>query len=265
MSRPPLVTLRATSPPMGERDGNSELIRLVQHTFRSRLESDGVYGPRTRAVVADWQWRTGAPNHAGAITPDELVVLLGYRHRPAEWRKRAAARQGMENPAAVVVPARRALEIVPASEWNPLTPRRPHAAAPWYPGIPHVIHWFGPGVAAEDDDAGIAMNVGFARYHQLTLGWNYYAYSLAVLRSGLVLDGRGANARTAATGNQTANAYPSILVLCGTGTPTPTEIQLDVLATLRERYGWGRRYNHLEFTSTACPGPDLSAWVNSHR
>lgn len=265
MSRPPLVTLRATSPPMGERDGNAELVRRVQHAFRSRLEVDGSYGPRTRAVVADWQWRTGAPNHAGAITPAELLVLLGYRKRDAEWRARAVQRRGKENPQAIIVQDRPKLEIVPAAEWNPLTPRRPHAVAPWYPGIPHVIHWFGPGLAPADDDAAIEVSRGHARYHQLTLGWNYYAYSFNVLRSGLVLEGRGPNARTAATGNNIANAYPSILVFCGTETPEPTDVQLQIVAALRERYGWGRRSKHSEWNSTACPGPPLSAWVNANR
>lgn len=266
MPRPPLVLLRATQPPMGESDGNEALVRLVESRWAG-LEEDGIYGPRDRNTVASWQWRVGAPNIKGAITPAELQVLLGYRKRPKDWVKRAKERAGKPSPhQPEPVDERRELEFVPAERWNPLTPRNRPSSAPWYEGIPHVVHWFGPGaVATGGDDAEIAQLVGFAEYHQLRLGWNYFAYSMAILTSGKIAMGRGPNVRTAATGNNTGNGYPSVLLMAGVDTPAPTDAQLGVLEALRAHYAWGRRLKHSELNSTACPGPEISAWVQLHR
>lgn len=266
MSRPPLVTLRATAPPMGESDGNTALVRLVESRWAG-LEEDGVYGPRDRNAVANWQWRVGAPNFRGAITPAELQVLLGYRKRPKDWVRRAKQRAGTPSPhTPEPVDERPALEFIPAEVWNPLTPRNAHAVARWYEGIPHVVHWFGPGaVAAGGDDQELEQLRGFARYHQERLRWNYFAYSLAILTSGKVAMGRGPNVRTAATGNNTGNGYPSVLLMAGVDTPNPTDAQLATLQALRAHYGWGRRLKHSELNSTACPGPSISAWVQIHR
>ena len=265
MSRPPLVTLRATVPAMGEVDGNGALVRLVQERWKV-LEIDGVYGSRTRNAVASWQWRVGAPNFRGAITPAELVVLLGYRERPAEWVARAKARAGQPSPhEPEKVIERPTLHFIEREVWCPFTPRK-LAFTPHNHGIPHVVHWFGPGaVAFGGEDAEIAQCVRFADYHQNRLRWSFFAYNFAVLTSGTVLIGRGPNVRSAATGNALGNTYPSVLVMCGTETPTPTIDQLDTLRALRAHYGWGRRLNHFELSPTACPGPDLTAWVNANR
>lgn len=259
--RPPLVTLRLTSPPM-----RGDLVREVQHRFRGHgLEQDGVYGCRTAARVADWQWRVGARNHAGAIVPEELLVLLGYRKRPGEWVSRARERAGRRNPRAVTcAPPAPALEIIPRSRWCDFLPRGV-SAAPHPPGVPHVVHWVGPGRAAEGRQAGIEQVLGFARYHRFTLGWADLAYNFAILRDGAVLEGRGDNVRGAHSGHNTANGYPGVLVVCGTETPAPNERQLEVLQELRRTKQWGRRTGHIEWVSTACPGPVLMPWIRSHR
>lgn len=264
MGAPRIVALRPTDPPMGERDGNSELVRAVQARFKV-LEVDGSYGPRTRAAVARWQWRVGAPNHKGAIPPVELVVLLGYRKPPREWRKAQKARLGKENPwQPPAAPPRRDLEFVPYEKWCNI-PWGGLSYANHPAGMPHVVHWFGPGSALDDDAKAVEQAVGFAKYHRYVLGWSGFAYNFAVLRSGLILVGRGANKRSAATGNNVGNTYPSVLLMAGTGTPEATKVQLETLQAMREHFRWGRRLNHLELSATSCPGPMLAPWVRAHR
>ena len=265
-ARPAFVTLRVTDPRMGAEDGNGDLVRAVQYALRSRgIEQDGVYGPQTAYWVAEWQWRVGSYNYAGAITPDELLVLLGYRKLPVDWRDRVKLRKDKPNPEQPELPQPvTELRIIQRSAWCPFTPRG-FSAVNWAPGVPHVIHWFGPGSAPDDDTAAIAKCVEFARYHQFTHGWSYFAYSYAILRSGLVLEGRGDNVRTAATGNSLGNTYPSVMLFCGTDTPEPTPIQYEVLQLLRERGKWGRRLMHSELSATSCPGPVISPWVQNHR
>lgn len=261
--RPRFVTLRLTDPRMGDVDGNSDLVRAVQSVWAG-LEVDGKFGPEVSAKVADWQWRVGAPNHAGAITPGELQVLLGYVRRPREWVARAKERAGKANPTPVEVPVRAELTFVPRERWCPYTPRG-FSVAPHAPGVPHVVHWFGPGRPADGDDAQTQQCVGFAHYHQFTLGWAFFAYNWAVLSSGLVLVGRGENVRSAATGSSVGNTYPSVLLMAGTEHAEASPEQLASLQALRERYGWGRRLKHSELHSTACPGPWISPWVNENR
>jgi len=263
-ARPPLVTLRATDPPMGESDGNGPLIRLVQERWKV-LEVDGVYGPRTRNAVASWQWRVGAPNFRGAITPQELLVLLEYRERPEEWVARAKARAGKPSPhEPEKVTARASVEYVPLESWCPIPPRGQFSFAPHPEGVPHVVHWFGHGAPAATIDGQINQCVGFAREH-MRRGYVGVAYNFILLTNGLCLVGRGLRARSAATGSNLGNTYPSVLVMCGTEAPAPTIDQLDSLKAMRHEHGWGRRLCHHELSPTACPGPDLTAWVNANR
>lgn len=278
--RPGFVTLRLTNPRMGEGDSRAPLVRAVQHRLRGYgIEQDGVYGPRTSWAVSVWQERVGSLNVMGAISPAELLVLFGHVKPPAEWiarrgdaarRTRARARQAELARLADIERPVGQLRIVARESWLPFSPsgvsRVVHAA-----GVPHVVHWFGPGRAAVGYDAGVAQCVGFGRYHRFTLGWADFAYNWAILRDGedgrlcTVLEGRGRHVRGAHSGHSLANTYPGVLVLCGTDSPTPTDEQLATLAALREQETWGRRTGHLEWSPTSCPGPVLWPWVQAHR
>lgn len=280
-ARPPLATLRLTNPRMGADDSRGPLIRTVQRNLRGYgITEDGVYGPRTAWAVAVWQERSGAPNTGGAVTPAELLVLLGHRRVPADWVQRRrdpgrraearAAQAGLARLADAERPIGR-LTVIPRDTWCTV-PRGPVSRVVWQPGVPHVVHWFGPGVAADGYDAGVRQVNGFAAYHRYRLRWTDLAYSYAVLRderpgTGLatVLEGRGRNVRGAHSGHNQANTYPGVLVVCGTGTPTATDPQLRSLQALREQELWGRRTGHLEWSPTACPGPHLWPWVQAHR
>jgi hypothetical protein len=251
------------------------LVRAVQHALRNTgIEQDGVYGPESASVVAQWQWRDGAYYHRGAVAPAELEVLLGRRRRDQAWLRRRRERVGKPNPTPIPlvhqVLIRPRLEIVERDVWLPFPPAG-RSVVSHYAGIGHVVHWFGPGTAAETRAAGVAQCVGFARYHRFTLGWADLGYNFAILRDGsgdrlcTVLEGRGDNVRGAHSGHNVANAQPGVLVLCGTGTPRPTDAQLRTLQELRRVKKWGRRTGHLEWSATSCPGPVLTPWVLSHR
>lgn len=264
--RPAFTTLRLTQPRMGDGDGTTDLVLAVQHALRAYgIPQSGRFDEWTVWATADWQWRVGCPRTLGALTPDDLTILLGYRDLPSSWRVVAKDRKGTQNPNRPAKPKPEfELRIIPRGEWCPFTPRG-FSTVNWSPGVPHVVHWFGPGAAPDGDDAGIEMCVGFARYHQFTHGWSYFAYSYSVLRSGLVLEGRGDNVRTAATGNSVGNTYPSVMLMAGTETPEPTPEQYKALEALRQRGTWGRRLKHSELSSTSCPGPAISAFVESNR
>lgn len=270
MAAPKLEVVRLTDPLT-----RGPLIRAIQHALRNTgIEQDGIYGFKTASTVAQWQWRDGAQYHRGAIPPAELEVLLGLRRRDVAWLKRRRERVGKPNPTpipkthpAVIIPK---LEIVDRDAWLDFRPKA-ISVARHYPGIGHVVHWFGPGAAVPSRSGGIAQCVGFARYHRFTHGWADIGYNFLILRDGTgddlctVLEGRGDNVRGAHSGNNTANAQPGVLVLCGTGTPAPTASQLKTLQVLRQVKKWGRRTGHREWSSTSCPGPVLWPWVQSHR
>lgn len=283
MAPPRMVTLRLTKPRMGvpSNDGNAALIEAVQYRLRGYgIEQDGTYGPRTALAVAVWQERVGCPHVAGAIVPSELLVLLGYRKVPSEWvanrgdPARAHRAYGWQTRLKIMArderPSGESLVIIPRSSWCPYGIRG-RSVVNHYAGVPHVVHWFGPGAAATTRAGGIAQTVGFARYHIYTLGWADLGYNWVILRDGAngglctVLEGRGRDTRGAHSGHNTANTYPGVLVLCGTSTPTPTSEQYATLQALRTKERWGRRYGHIEFYSTSCPGPVLWPWVKSHR
>jgi hypothetical protein len=284
MSRPRIVTLKLTTPRMGRAssDGNAALVADVQHRLRGYgIEQDGTYGARTSLAVSTWQERAGAPHIAGAIVADELLVLLGFRKVPGDWvarrgdleRAKAADRYQQrlaEIAATERPPSGGALRIIERNDWCDFAPRAVTPAI-HAPGVPHVVHWFGPGRAAIGLEAGIAQTLSFAHYHHDRLDWSDIGYNWIILRDsargGLctVLVGRGRNVRGAHSGNNTANGYPGVLILAGTDSPTPTPEQYATLVALRTHERWGRRTGHLEWTSTSCPGPVLWPWVLANR
>lgn len=289
-TRPPFRPLRLTAPRrMGDRDGNRALVQAVQEVIAGYgIEQDGVYGPRTAMGASLWKERAGAPTVHGALSVDELVIMLGHggygyarRPLPREWIRRrddpARRAQALDHrrqlarlAAAERPPATQTLRIIAREQWCTV-PRGGISVVRHAPGVPHVVHWFGPGTAATDLAGGIAQVNGFARYHRYDLGWVDLGYNWAILRDGhdgqlcTVLEGRGRNVRGAHSGHNVANTYPGVLVLCGTSTPAPTREQLLTLQALRTAERWGRRHGHIEFFSTTCPGPVLWPWVQTNR
>lgn len=130
------------------------------------------------------------------------------------------------------------------------------------------IHWLGEPAAAGLDDHQVLRNT--QRYHMDSKGWADIAYSFAVGRSrpDTAYELRGWGIQGGHTEGHNSQAM-AIVFLLGEG-ERPTETQL---TTAREILadGVNRGYSaklvrpHNAVRSTACPGPDLTGWVNAGR
>ncbi len=126
-----------------------------------------------------------------------------------------------------------------------------------------AIHWEGPrmGVFPHTSCAGYVR--GIQNYHMDTQGWSDIAYNLIVCPHGYVFEGRGVGRRSAANGGTDSNsdAY-AICYLSGEGDAFTDEAKgaINEAALLLVPAGpiWKR---HRDYTSTACPGDEISAWV----
>ncbi|MEZ5409565.1 MAG: hypothetical protein R2761_16165 [Acidimicrobiales bacterium] len=130
------------------------------------------------------------------------------------------------------------------------------------------IHWLGEPAAAGLDDHQVLRNT--QRYHMDSKGWVDIAYSFAVGRShpDTAYELRGWGVQGGHTEGHNSQSM-AIVFLLGTG-ERPTDTQL---TTAREilAEGVNRGYSaklvrpHNAVRSTACPGPDLTGWVNAGR
>lgn len=279
-SRPPIRALRLTAPRMGDpvRPAGAleaALVTVVQGKLAGAPET-GRYDCATSAAVQRWQHQQGAPVASGAIPPDELLVLLGYRDKPAEWLERAGERKlggkwrPVPNPVAarctdpVEVPS---IRMVPRAAWGARAPRG-RSFITYTRGTPIVVHWQGPGHGAVGLDACFAQLRGFQNYHMDTHGWSDIGYNLAIPRgvpAGVVIECRGLGVRGAHSGHNLANTYPGVLVMCGDADPGPDPVQLATLAALRDTIEHGRRTGHREWSPTSCPGPVLWPFITANR
>lgn len=272
--RPPMLTLRLTRPRMGAAGGpEAWLVREVQGRLYG-VDVDGVYGCESARAVADWQWRAGAERALGAITPTELLVLLGYRPRPADWIARTESRLVRPGvfrafgPIECEEPPRRAELRIITREQAGLRPPRGRSYVSHGPGIGEVDHWQGPGHAARDLAACLEQLRRFQSYHMDGHGWSDIGYNWAIPRgvpTGVVVELRGANVRGAHSGHNVANAQPGVLVMLGADDAGPSAEQLATLELMASVQDWGRRTGHQEWYPTACPGPDLMSFIRSHR
>ena len=133
------------------------------------------------------------------------------------------------------------------------------------------MHYSGMDSDEQANHANCAGRVkGIQRYHMEEQGWLDIAYSQLVCKHGYVFVGRGYGIRTAANGTTAANDH--YFAVCFLGDDTPG--RADVTRQARDALGelirdYQRRYPralhvrpHSAFTSTLCPGRELSAWID---
>jgi len=130
------------------------------------------------------------------------------------------------------------------------------------------IHWLGEPAAAGLSDVQVLRNT--QRYHMDSKDWADVAYSFAVGRQhpDHAYELRGWGVQGGHTEGHNSQSM-AIVFLLGTG-ERPTD---EMLATARSIIANGvpRGYSadlvrpHNAVRSTACPGPDLTAWVNAGR
>lgn len=130
-----------------------------------------------------------------------------------------------------------------------------------------TVHWEGPGVGTRPHSQCAALVRGIQAFHQNTRGWTDIAYNLMACEHGAVFEGRGAHRGNAANGSTASNlSRYSVCALVGTGDPVTDVLKggiLDGVAYLRAESGTPLPVIdcHSDHFPTACPGPDLRAWV----
>ena len=134
------------------------------------------------------------------------------------------------------------------------------------------VHYEGTAVSTKlltDHNACVAEWQSIRASHLANTVENYsdVAYNYAACPHGYLLEGRGLRKRTGANGNQTLNqAHYAVLGLVGSsGLIKPTDAMLhairDGIELLRANGAGSEIKGHRDGYATACPGPELYAWV----
>lgn len=134
------------------------------------------------------------------------------------------------------------------------------------------VHYEGTAVSTRlltDHNACIAEWKSIRASHLANTKENYsdVAYNYAACPHGYLLEGRGLRRRTGANGNATLNAaHYAILGLVGSeGLTKPTDDMLhairDGIELMRGNGAGTEIKGHRDGYATACPGPELYAWV----
>lgn len=134
------------------------------------------------------------------------------------------------------------------------------------------VHYEGSPVSTKlltDHNACITEWKAIRASHLANTAENYsdVAYNYAACPHGYLLEGRGLRKRTGANGNQTLNiAHYAIVGLVGSeGLTKPTDAMLgairDGIELLRKNGAGSEIKGHRDGYATACPGPELYAWV----
>jgi hypothetical protein len=158
------------------------------------------------------------------------------------------------------------LTTIRRSEWGAKPPRGYTTITPSNLfGV--VVHWFGNPRAAGSHTLCAAQLRAVQATHMANVaeGYNDIAYNIAVCNHGTAYELRGFNVRAGANGTTYANTnYGAVVVMIGEG-DTPTAAALETLTNViheyRRRGASTQVRPHGDFTGSACPGPDLRAWI----
>lgn len=133
-----------------------------------------------------------------------------------------------------------------------------------------VYHYTAANTDEQADHKQCAARVlGIQRFHQQTRGWNDIAYNYLVCKHGWIFEGRGIEAKSAATGAD--NDHTLAVCFLGDDTAGRDDITNAGRAALVEITRWIRqrrpaaRYlkGHRDFMATTCPGDELYTYVRS--
>jgi hypothetical protein len=110
---------------------------------------------------------------------------------------------------------------------------------------------------------------GIQRFHQDTRGWNDIAYNFLVCKHGTIYEGRGIDAKSAATG--AANGHTLAVCFLGDDTVSRDDVTPKGRQALVEITRWIRQKRpsakllagHRDFMPTSCPGNELYGYIKS--
>jgi len=146
----------------------------------------------------------------------------------------------------------------PRSEWN-AQPARSRQLL--HDPLALTVHWEGVGVGLSDPAEVPAVVLAIQRYHMAIRDLVDIAYNFLVDPWGEVWEGRGGGVKSGANGTNYANSHHlAVCVLHGPGDPPLRPVVFTAVACLRDLYCLPLR-RHSDEKPTACPGPELSAWV----
>lgn len=118
------------------------------------------------------------------------------------------------------------------------------------------------------DDCAMRVR-GVQAFHQRGRGWNDIAYNFLVCRHGYVFEGRGIDAKSAATGDDNHHT----IAVCFLGadregrddvTDAGREALVNVTRYIREQRPSARKVaGHRDFMPTSCPGDEIYGYIRS--
>lgn len=153
--------------------------------------------------------------------------------------------------------------IVTRAEWGAASPA---SVTPLRRFDGWFIHWLGNAYPPDMSDAHALQAV--QRFHMRTRGWRDIAYSFAIGREhpDRVYELRGAGVAGGHTEGHNSTSMAIVFLLGEGETPTPAMLAtcrqfIDDMAARGFVPRWTRPHNAAK--STACPGPELTAWVNA--
>ena len=153
------------------------------------------------------------------------------------------------------------MQLVTRAGWGARAPKGTTGIAS---PVGHGVHWEGPRMGTFPHESCAAKVRGIQRFHMDARGWADIAYNALVCPHGVVYEGRGPGRRSAANGTNDGNArYYAVCYLSGEGDPFTDAARqgyLDAFAWLR---AGGERRPHRSFKATACPGNEITAWINA--
>jgi LysM repeat protein len=163
------------------------------------------------------------------------------------------------------------MDLIPRSAWGARPWKTPNGAIP-YAGKPRgvKVHYLGTAYA----DRPHAQCAGYVRQiqaqHMDGNGWSDLGYSFVVCTHGSVYEGRGLKRRNSANGSTALNEghYAVCALLGSSGLTRPPDPQLhgirDAIEHCRSKGPAGSEIRgHRDGYATACPGPQLYAWVQA--
>lgn len=286
--RAPYATLTLRQPRIGAEpdDPRRELVEDLQYRLRRwpygrDVIFDGVFGPQTAAAVQKALWYLGErePLCRPAITPMQLIYVMGARRLPLAWTLRRPARHGKPVPESIAYDPAVELEdfmpeIVARDAWAQIPSRRPKLRervlrSAWRSPT-MFVHYIGPGFAAVGGPNAERLQVqSFLRTHMLGNNWTDLGYHWYIGRSGTIFQGRAPGDYGAHSGVTWANRNPGVCLDHGTGNIAAgdfvTAEQIRSLLWLFAETNSTRAMGHREVKSTACPGNPLMNLVAANR
>jgi hypothetical protein len=133
-----------------------------------------------------------------------------------------------------------------------------------------VFHYTAALSDTRENHADCSVRVrGVQAFHQQGRGWNDIAYNFLVCKHGYIFEGRGIDAKSAATGS--ANGHTLAVCFLGADRDDRDDVTSAGRAALVEVTRWiiqrrpTARYfrGHRDFMSTSCPGGEIHAYIRS--